>query len=284
MAGSRTSRERLRAVVAQQEQPGVDRAGHRGGQRAGSRDEVEPQRSEVLDRGAGRRGTLASKHPRRGSLRRRDDRRHLPAGSVQVRLHHVQDEARRSTAASKALPPRSSARIAAWEASQCVDDDHPEGALQRRPGGEGHSGSRQPPCAIGLPGDCFSGVVSWAAGLVCRGPSRRGAPGDRRPSRRRCPAARAPRRRIGRTRAGIWCGSGIPTAGRAPTGCRRRAEPACGRAAGAGPRSGPPPAAPGCRGAPGGRRSSPGSPFRPAGPGTSRRRRRRGTPPRTGRA
>ncbi|KAG0922741.1 hypothetical protein G6F57_021836 [Rhizopus arrhizus] len=51
-----------RAVVAQQQHPGVERARDHGGQQAVARDQLQPFGAVAFKRGRGRRGALAAKH------------------------------------------------------------------------------------------------------------------------------------------------------------------------------------------------------------------------------
>ncbi len=80
-------------VVAQEQQPGVDRAGDRGGEGAGAGDEREALRPVVIDRGTGRRRPLAHEHDGRArGVRGREDAHEIAARSVEVGLDDVQHE------------------------------------------------------------------------------------------------------------------------------------------------------------------------------------------------
>ena len=114
-----------RAELAQQRQPGVEGAGHAGGEQPGAGDEVEPELAEALDRRGGGRRALAAddEHVVPRSESRQD--RQVAAGPVQVRLDDLEHEPA-ATAASNALPPRSSVAIPAADASQCVEATMPK--------------------------------------------------------------------------------------------------------------------------------------------------------------
>ena len=129
--------ERAGAVVAQQQQPGVDGARHHGGERSGTGDEVQAERPEVRDGGGGRSRALAAQHPRCEVGRGGEDRRHLTGRAVEVRLHDVQHEPGGDSGVEGVA--------AAFQhthrglAGQPVRGrDHAERAAQRRPGGERH--------------------------------------------------------------------------------------------------------------------------------------------------
>ena len=81
-----------RAVVAGDQQPGVDGAGHAGRQQAGARHDVEAQGMEGVDGGRRGRRALSADDPQPFLVRAPDERRHVAAGSVQVRLDHLQRE------------------------------------------------------------------------------------------------------------------------------------------------------------------------------------------------
>ena len=83
------------APVAQQQAPGVERAGHHGRQQAGAGHEVEAESLEVRDRRRLRGDALAADHPLRPRARVVDDDRRIAARPVQVRLGDLQHERRR---------------------------------------------------------------------------------------------------------------------------------------------------------------------------------------------
>ena len=99
--------------------------GHAGRQQPGPRHQVEAQLPEPLDGGRPRHRALPVDHYTRplpaGAARIGTS----PPGLVQVRLHHLEGEPA-ATAASKALPPRSSTAIPVAEASQWVEDTTPK--------------------------------------------------------------------------------------------------------------------------------------------------------------
>ncbi len=128
--------QRQRAVVAQEEQPGVDRAGHGRRERAGAGHVVEAERRERLaGRRRGRR-SLAAQHPRARVLRGGHDGREVAARPVEVGLDDVQHEAtggRRveGVAAELEHPLR---RL---RGEPVRGGDHAEGPGERGAGGEG---------------------------------------------------------------------------------------------------------------------------------------------------
>ena len=81
-----------RAMVPQHHQPGVEGARDHRRQQAGARNRVEVQVGEGVDRGRLRRHPLATDDPRPPLLGIAQDDRHLAAGSIEVGLHHLQDE------------------------------------------------------------------------------------------------------------------------------------------------------------------------------------------------
>ena len=81
-----------RAVVAQQQHPGVERAGHAGREQAGAGHHVEAFAPVMRDGGAGRRRALAADHLGAAALHVMDDDRHVAARAVQMRLDHLQRE------------------------------------------------------------------------------------------------------------------------------------------------------------------------------------------------
>ncbi len=108
------------AVLAQQQQPAAERAGHARGQQPAARHEVESESRVRLDGGGGRGGALPADHERLAAPGVVPDDRHLAAGpfrcgSTTWSTNPV------ATAASNALPPRSRTAIPAAEASQWVD-------------------------------------------------------------------------------------------------------------------------------------------------------------------
>ena len=84
-----------------------------------------PELAEALDRRRGRRRALRAEHERLAAVGAPEDDRHIAARAVQVRLDDLQRRTQSATAASNALPPRSSTAIPAAEASQWVDATMP---------------------------------------------------------------------------------------------------------------------------------------------------------------
>ncbi len=124
------------AVVAQQEQPGVDCRRNRGGQRAGPRHELEALSAVVLWGRAGRRRALPHQHDRDiRMLRRGEHTRHVAARTVEVRLDHVQHEC----AGDGGVEGVAAALEHGLRGSGCQPVrrcGHAERALQRGTGGE----------------------------------------------------------------------------------------------------------------------------------------------------
>ena len=124
-----------RAVVAQQEQPRVHGAGHRGGEGACPGHEIETLGPQMRDRGAGRRRALAHEHARllAGGLDEADE---VTTRTVQMRFHDVQHESARDgrvEGVATALEHRLSGR----GRRPVGRSRHAEGAGQRRPRREG---------------------------------------------------------------------------------------------------------------------------------------------------
>ena len=82
-----------RAELPQHQHPRPERAGHAGGQQPAAGHQVEPEGGERLQRGGGRRGPLPAEHEGLAAPGVVGDDRDLAAGTVQVRLHHLQHEA-----------------------------------------------------------------------------------------------------------------------------------------------------------------------------------------------
>ena len=114
-----------RAEVAEQEQPGAEGAGHARGEHAGPRDEVVAELAEALDRGGRGRDSLAAEHERLVPVDGEEDRRHLAAGPVQVRLDDLEHEPGRDRGVERVAAALEHA-IPAWDASQCVDATIPK--------------------------------------------------------------------------------------------------------------------------------------------------------------
>ena len=131
---SRTSRERAGAVVAQQEQPGVDGAGDGGGQRAGAGHQVEAQR-----RGSARWSRRPAPAPARtaraasgpaavAKMAGTSPPGPLRCGSTTCRTKPA------ATAASKALPPELELAHGRLRGEPVRRGDHAEGALRASAG------------------------------------------------------------------------------------------------------------------------------------------------------
>ena len=86
--------ERHGAVVAQQQHPGLERAGHAAGEQPGAGHEIEAEALIVRDGRAHRRRTLAADHLDLVFALARvvHDDRHVAAGAVEMRLDHLQRE------------------------------------------------------------------------------------------------------------------------------------------------------------------------------------------------
>ena len=80
------------AVVAQHDHPGVEHARHAGGKQPGARHHVEPEAAEMRDGGGGRRRPLAADDLDLALAHVVHDHRHVAAGTVQMRFHHLQRE------------------------------------------------------------------------------------------------------------------------------------------------------------------------------------------------
>ncbi len=134
--------EAQRAVLEQHQQPRAERAGHARRQQARAGHDVEAQLvAQQLHAGRRGRDALAAEHERLAALGRPRDRRHVPARTVEMRLHDLQDEAggdrgvERVAAALEHGHPRPGGQ-------PVRRGHHPEAARQLRPGGEAH---RPPP-------------------------------------------------------------------------------------------------------------------------------------------
>ena len=130
-------RQLPRAEVAQHQAPGVERARHDGGVRPLARHEIEAERPVRVDRRRLRRRPLPAHHDRLAALHGPHDRRHVAARPVEVRLDHLQHEARRHrrvervAAALEHRHPRA-------RREPVRRGDHPERPAQLGPGRERH--------------------------------------------------------------------------------------------------------------------------------------------------
>ena len=84
--------ERQRAVVEREARPGIERAGHAGGEQPGTGNEVEAEFAEARDRRRLRRHALAADHPAMPLFRAVDEDRRLTQRAVQMRFDDLQGE------------------------------------------------------------------------------------------------------------------------------------------------------------------------------------------------
>jgi hypothetical protein len=120
------------AVIAQQQQPCVDRPGHGRGESARAGDEIEALAPEMLDRGSlGRRALPHEDDGARGIGRGREDAHEVAARAVQVRLHDVQHEASRDGRV-EGVPAALEHRLRTRGGQPVRGGGHPEGACQCR--------------------------------------------------------------------------------------------------------------------------------------------------------
>ncbi len=79
------------AVVAEQQEPGVDGGGDGSGEGTGAGNQFKALGEVVLAGGGGRRGSLPHEHDRLGRVfGGREDAGHVAAGSVEVRFHNME--------------------------------------------------------------------------------------------------------------------------------------------------------------------------------------------------
>ena len=130
-----------RAVVAQQQHPAVERAGHDGGQQSGAGHLLEAHRGEARDGRVGRKRSLSADHLRRVRAGAQHDRRQFAARPVEVRLDDLQHEAGRDRGIE-----RVAAALEHRHAGLCRQPvrgrDRAERAADIRSGGELHLLSR----------------------------------------------------------------------------------------------------------------------------------------------
>ena len=128
-------RQRQRAVVPQQQQPGIDRARHHRREQAAARHQVEPELAEPPDGGGGRRHALAADHldPVAPAVVEQD--RHLAARAVIVRLDHLQGKAH-GDRGIEGVAALLEDRHAGGAGQPVGRGDDPEGADDLGPGGE----------------------------------------------------------------------------------------------------------------------------------------------------
>jgi len=124
------------AVLAQQQHPRVERAGHDRRQQARAGHLFEPERGEVGERCARRIWALAANHDRRVRIGALEDDRHFAAGTVEVRLDDLQHEAGRDRRVERGAATLEH-RHAGGRREPMGRRDRPEGAAQLGPSGEG---------------------------------------------------------------------------------------------------------------------------------------------------
>ena len=83
-----------RPMIAQHPQPGIEGAGHHGGEQSGPWHQVEPELPIGRDRGCLRRHTLAADHLDRVLAGAVQDDRQIAARTIQVRFDHLERESR----------------------------------------------------------------------------------------------------------------------------------------------------------------------------------------------
>ena len=155
--------------LLQQQQPAAERAGNAGREDAGARDELVSELAEALDRGGGRSDPLAAERDRLAAGDRPEQRRHLAARPVQVRLDDLKREADRNcrvegvAAALEHGHPRRGAE-------PVCRADHPERASELGTGREAHRRYMIKqvvvPCASSLP----AASVSFPSAVAMRDP------------------------------------------------------------------------------------------------------------------
>ena len=94
--GRRQNLRQLHAsVIAQEQEPAVEGAGHHGGKQPRAGDQpVDARGPHRLDAGGGGRHALRAKHARLTVARRVEQHRQIARRTVEMRLDHLQDEAR----------------------------------------------------------------------------------------------------------------------------------------------------------------------------------------------
>ena len=124
-----------RAVIAQQQHPGFERAGDAGGEQAGAGHHLQAFALVMRDGGFRGRGALAADHLGAAAFGVMDDDRHVAAGTVQMRLDHLQRKGGGDTGVEG---------VAAFFQDAHADggsdpmrrSDHTKGAFDFRPCGE----------------------------------------------------------------------------------------------------------------------------------------------------
>ena len=111
--------------VAEQEQPAAERPRHAGGEHAGPGNQLVAELVEALDRRRGGCDALAAERERLAALGRPETAGTSPPGPFRCGSTTWSTKPV-ATAASNALPPRSSTAIPVCDASQCVDATIPK--------------------------------------------------------------------------------------------------------------------------------------------------------------
>ena len=125
-----------RAVVAQQQHPGFERAGNAGGQEPGSGHHLQAFAAVMRDGGALGSRALAANHLGAAAFDIVHDDRHVAAGAVQMRFHDLQRERRGNPGVERIAAPLQDTH--SDRGGDPVGGGHdPERAFDLRPGGEG---------------------------------------------------------------------------------------------------------------------------------------------------
>jgi hypothetical protein len=124
-----------RAVLAQEQHPGVERARHDRGEKTGARHLLEPERGEMGRRRARRIRPLAADDDRRLRIGALEDDRHFAARPVEMRLDDLQHEAGRDRGV-EGVAAALEHRHAGGGREPVGRGDRPEGAAQLGPRGE----------------------------------------------------------------------------------------------------------------------------------------------------
>ena len=153
--------------LLQQQQPAAEGTGDAGREHTGPGDELVAELVVALDRRRAGRDALAAERNRLAAVDREEERRHLAAGPVQMRLDDLQRQAggdRRVEGVAAALEHGHPGR----GCEPVGRRDHAERAAQLRPGREAHWMIRQVvvPCASSFP----FGSVSFPSAVAIREP------------------------------------------------------------------------------------------------------------------
>ncbi len=171
--------QRFGAVVAQQEQPGVEGTGHGGGEWSGAGDEVQTQLLVVRDRRPGRCHSLSAQHPHLAARGGEQDR-HLTGGPVEVRLDDVQHEGT-GHGCVVGVAPVLQHRHGRLRGQPVGGRHHAEGSLKRGPGAEDASHLAVSACRKGRTGHQRARRVPGRIRGVRAGASPSAPPADYRP-------------------------------------------------------------------------------------------------------